>query len=333
MTRITPVVVGRGMAGRAILNSLAIISQSDPELEVLPARLAERGDPFASYVSDRSDNVLFLANPSALHASSILEGIAAGFSAVASEKPVCVHAGEIDKLRAVEAFVPVYHGSRVMWGPKEVKRMISDGELGEVFSLEARYWQSSAAVADPGAAPVGHSWKNDPKLNGPHDALTDLGSHVVDMFLYLMADRPVRSRCRLFYRNAASAHRDTHVYLLLDFPGDRHATASISKTLHGAGNELEFTVIGTRGSATWRFQRPDEVEFGRGHRRTVIARNIPHPSSRTVPFHGLGWLEGYVYITHQALRSVSGLNASPVPTISEALNVMEVLLRAEIERS
>jgi predicted dehydrogenase len=332
MTGITPVVVGKGMAGRAILNSLAIISHSDPELEILPVRLAERGAPFESYVSGETYNALFLANPSALHASSILEGIAAGFNAVASEKPVCVHAAEIDRLRAVQTFVPVYHGYRVMWGPTEIKRMISDGELGELFSLEARYWQSSAALADTGGVPVGHSWKNDPRLNGPHDALTDLGSHVVDMFLYLMADRPVRSRCRLFYRNAASPHRDTHVYLLLDFPGDRHATASISKTLHGAGNELEFTAVGTRGSATWRFQRPDEVEFGKGRRRTVIEREVPHPSSRSVPFHGLGWLEGYLYITHQTLRHVSGLNASPVPTISEALNVMEVLLHAEIER-
>lgn len=331
MKRINPVVVGRGMAGRAILDSLAIAARSDPELEILPARSAERGKPFSSYASEQTENILFLANPSALHATSILEGISAGFSAIAAEKPVCVHPDEIERLRTVTAFVSVYHGYRVMWGPREIKRMIASGELGDVFSLEARYWQSSAAAADPAGAATVRAWKDDPQLNGPRDALTDLGSHVADVFLYLMAEKPVRSRCRLFYRNAASAHRDTHVYLVMDFSGDRHATASISKTLHGAGNELEFTVIGTGGSATWRFQRPDEVEFGRGNRKTVITRNAPNPSSRSVPFHGLGWLEGYVYITHQTLRTVSGLSAAPVPTVSEALNAMEALLLAEIE--
>jgi len=332
MKRINPVVVGKGMSGRAILNSLAIVSQSDTELEILPVQLADRGRPFASYVSDGTENVLFLANPSALHASSIHEGIAAGFSAVAAEKPVCVHPDEIENLRAITTFVSVYHGYRVLWGPREIKRMISAGELGEIFSLEARYWQSSAALPVPDGVPAGHTWKNDPRLNGPHDALSDLGSHIVDMFLYLMSEKPVRSRCRLFYRNAASAHRDTHVRLLLDFPGDRQAIASISKTLHGAGNELEFTVIGTRGSATWRFLQPDIVELGKGNRRNVITRNSPNPSSRTLPFHGLGWIEGYVYITDQTLRSVSGLSSSPVPTVSEALDAMEVILQAEIEQ-
>jgi len=332
MKRILPVVVGQGMAGRAIRQSLAIISQTDPELELLPSQQSERGKPLASYVSDRSANILFLANPSALHASSIHEGVAAGFSAIAAEKPVCVQPHEIDPLKTIATFVSVYHGYRVMWGPETIKQMITAGELGEVFSLEARYWQSSSVHKAVNGMTDRHAWKNDPLLNGPRDTLTDLGSHVVDICLYLMEDQPLRSRCRLFYRNAASAHRDTHVFLSMDFSGDRHATASISKILHGAENEFEFTVIGTKGAATWRFLQPDEVQLGRGSRRIVIPRETPHSSSGTVPFHGLGWLEGYVAITHQTLRFVSGLGSSPVPTLQEALRVMEVLLHAEIEK-
>jgi predicted dehydrogenase len=331
MKPINPVLAGRGMAGRAIQKSLSIVSQMDPELELLPLRQAERNRPFSFYISDSSQNVLFIANPSALHAASILQGVKAGYNAIAAEKPVCVESGDLDSLKGIDIFVSVYHGYRAMWGTRTIKSMIESGEMGEVFSFESRYWQSSSAHKALNGIPD-KSWKNVPDLNGSFDALTDLGSHVVDICLHLMSDTPTQTRCRLFYRNSAALHRDTHVHLCMDFPGDRHAAASISKTLHGASNDFEYTVVGSKGAATWRFMRPDEVEFGSGSARRIILRDAPDASSGSVPFHGLGWLEGYVAVTHQTLRRAAGLNASPVPVLSEALAAMDVILNAEIKK-
>ncbi|MBN2319344.1 MAG: Gfo/Idh/MocA family oxidoreductase [Acidobacteria bacterium] len=331
MKRITPVLVGRGMAGRAIQKSLSIVSQTDPELELLPLRQAERNSPLSSYMSNETGNVLFLANPSALHAASILQGVAAGYNAIAAEKPVCVEPEDLDSLKGIDTYVSVYHGYRAMWGTRTIKGMIEAGDLGEVFSFESRYWQSSSAhKALKGI--LDNSWKNTPDLNGPFDALTDLGSHVVDICLYLMSDTPAQTQCRLSYRNAVAAHRDTHVHLCMDFPGNRHAMASISKTLHGASNDFEYTVVGSKGAATWKFMRPDEVEFGTGNVKKTILREAPDGSSGSVPFHGLGWLEGYVAITHQTLRHAAGLSTLPVPVLSEALAAMDVILYAEIKK-
>ncbi len=96
---IAPVLVGRGMAGKAILRSLDIVSHVDLELQLLPVRIADRGTPLKSYLAEDALNVLFLANPSGLHAQSILEGIQAGFTAIAADKPVCVRPEEISLLR------------------------------------------------------------------------------------------------------------------------------------------------------------------------------------------------------------------------------------------
>ena len=63
-----------------------------------------------------------------------------------------------------------------------------------------------------------------------------------------------------------------------------------------------------------------------------MPREGPDASSGSVPFHGLGWLEGYVAITHQTLRHVAGLDISPVPVLSEALAAMDVLLNADIKK-
>ena len=150
---IAPVLVGRGMAGKAILRSLDIVSHVDPELDLLPARIADRGAPLKSYLAEEAQSVLFLANPSGLHAQSILEGIQAGFTAIAADKPVCVRPQEVSELRNTKAFVTIFHGYRAMWGSRTIKRMIEDGALGEVFAFESRYWQSSGAqtalMADP----------------------------------------------------------------------------------------------------------------------------------------------------------------------------------------
>jgi predicted dehydrogenase len=331
--RIAPVLAGRGMAGQAILKSLGIVAQTDRELDLLPVQQVQRSDPFSSYITGQAENVLFIANPSGMHAGSILEGAGAGFSAVVADKPVCVSKGELESLKAVDGLITVYHGYRAMWGTQTIKRMIESGDLGDVFCFESRYWQSSSAHKALKGTPEDKSWKNDTLLNGPLDTIIDLGSHVVDICLYLMADMPVRTQCWLSYRNAAAAHRDTHAHLTMDFAGNRRALASISKTLHGAANDFEYTVIGTKGTATWRFMRPDEVEFGSGNRRILIPREKMHTSSGSLPFHGLGWLEGYVKITHQTLRRVSGLTSAPVPTLPEALKAMDVLLNADMVKN
>jgi predicted dehydrogenase len=327
---IAPVLVGRGMAGQAVLRSLAIVSQTDPELHLLPVRIAARGASLSSYLSLEGENVLFIANPSGLHARCIVEGDQAGFHTIAVDKPVCVRPEEFSPLQSIAAAVTVFHGYRVLWGARTVKDLIDKGDLGEVFSFESRYWQSSSAQMALMGAPEKRSWKSDPSLNGPSDTLTDLGSHVVDACLYLMADKPIESNCWVSYWNSPAAHRDTHVHLCLRFPGDRCAMASISKTVHGATNNFEYTVMGTKGSATWRFLNPDEVEFASGNRTSIIRRSIANASSGTAPFHGLGWLEGYVEITRQTLRLASGLASVPVPTLNESLAAMDVLLNAAI---
>ena len=71
---IEPVFAGREMAGQAILKSLSIVSQTAGELQLLPVRQVIGGDSPNRYISDNTDPVLFLANPSGLHAQFISEG-------------------------------------------------------------------------------------------------------------------------------------------------------------------------------------------------------------------------------------------------------------------
>jgi hypothetical protein len=101
--------------------------------------------------------------------------------------------------------------------------------------------------------------------------------------------------------------------------------------MHGAANDFEYTVLGTKGSATWRFMQPDEIIMGTGRESKLLRRDAASPASGTMPFHGLGWIEGYLEISRQTLRRVAGLEFSAVPTLEESLAVMSILLNADFE--
>ena len=102
---------------------------------------------------------------------------------------------------------------------------------------------------------------------------------------------------------------------------------SVSKTAHGA-NRLEINVLGTDRAAIWRLHQPDEIGVGYGHQMTYLCRADGRFGSQQPPFHGMGWIEGYIEVIHCYLLRKTGKEAPAPPSLQEALDVMEVLLTA-----
>lgn len=328
MTKIIqPVIVGCGMSGQAITKSLSIIKHITSEIKLLSPIYAERERPLKNYLSSEARNVLFLANPSGLHAQLIIEGKQSGYDAIICDKPACVRSSEVNDLRKVKGLINILHNYRALWGPQFVRQMINDGDLGKVFSIESRFWQF---FIEKHTEKGKKTWKNDLHLNGPFDTFIDLGSHVVDMILYLMNSKPLKTTCWLSYANSPHVNRDTHVHLNMSFSNDVNALASISKTAHGETNNFDFVVFGTKGTAKWCFLNPDEIRYDTKNQSQIIHRNKPYLATGSLPSHGLGWIEGYAEIIFQSLKSMFGLKVTPVPTLAEALDVMECILASKI---
>ena len=329
--KIQPFLVGSGNAGLAMAKCLAMIPLIDSSLEILPVKKVGRGEPLPKPSSGDTESILLLANPHGLHAQYLCDGAADGFKTMITEKPACVLLDDLDRLERLTATVKVCHGYRQMWGPQTLKQMITAGELGEVVAIEGRYWQSSAAqnAASPTKKP---SWKNDVMLSGNFDTFVDLGAHWVDLAFFLMGDTAQKTSGWLAYPNADAPHRDTHAHVTHVFADGRRALASLSKSFHGMGNHLELNVLGTLQSARWSFSNPDELRLGRGGDSRVLPRHDTNLGSRQAPFHGLGWLEGYMEILHQTLLGITGRATAPVPTLAEHLLAMRALLAADIVR-
>ena len=108
------------------------------------------------------------------------------------------------------------------------------------------------------------------------------------------------------------------------------ALASISKTVHGAGNLFEILVIGTKKSAAWRNSSPDQLEIGTGSSKTIIARK-EETSTRHPAFHDMGWVGGYVGILHNAVLDMAGKPSQEYPRLDEHLRMLKALLSADIK--
>ena len=326
--KLSPVLIGSGRAAKAIERSLAVLNASGEGWNIAPPIYLERGQPLESVLSkaETGHRVLFIANPPGLHANALIEGEKLGFSFMVVEKPVCVSLKEIQLLRNLSTPVAVCHVYRQTWGLQTLREMIAKNELGEIIAVEGRYWQSSAAQRALGET-KGGGWKNDAALSGPSDALLDVGVHWVDAAVFLLNQKPKSASIWQSYANSESPHRDTHVQLSIDFNSQSRAFASISKTLHGATNHFEINVIGTRAAATWKFQEPDQIEWGSGSSKKIIYRKDTSMGSNQGAFHGLGWLEGYVEIFRQGFRHLKGESYKAYPTLREHLDILELLLK------
>lgn len=331
--QITPFIVGRGMSGQAIAKALAVIDVIDPELGVAPPVRVARDQPLAGLADGPGLALLCIGNPHGLHARYVREAQRAGFRAIVLDKPPGVNRGELTELRALAAAagdrlqVAVLHGYRQMWGPQRMRQMVAAGELGELIAIEGTYWQSSAAelaVLDP--PPADKGWKGDPLLGGPYDTYVDLGSHWVDLMLFLSGERPQAARTWLSYVNAPAPNRDTYAQIYLQFAGCR-SFGSVAKAVHGAG-DLQVAMIGRERDVRWSFGNPDQLLVARGNRVTSVRRGAGRYGSQQPLFHGMGWIEGYIEVIHCFLQRLAGREAPAPPSLHEALDAMEVLLTA-----
>jgi predicted dehydrogenase len=332
--QIRPYIAGWGMAGKGMAKALEIIKIINPDLQIGEITRLKKDQPLKGLADGAGEALLLIGNPHGLHAQMIIEGAQAGFKHIVVDKPVAIRKEDLSRLRELQADVAVTHGFRQNWGPQTIKKMIDSGEFGELISVEGRYWQCSAAAdalnPQPSSASSKKDWKNDREMNGPYDALVDLGAHYTDLMLFLAGQKPTHARGWVSHVNAPAAHRDTHAHVEFQFPKFR-ARGSISKTVHGTGNDLEIMVLGAKQAVTWNVERPDELRIARGTTTTLMQRPNDGFGSAQPPFHGLGWLEGYVSVIHSYLMKRSGQSHVTYPTLGDSLNVMEVLLNLQME--
>jgi predicted dehydrogenase len=259
--------------------------------------------------------------PPTLNGDVVLASAAAGKHIVA-EKPLAATAEEaVVLLRACES-AGVFHGlgAGYRWSPavRAIGRLIREGDLGTIRSFRASFMLDYAA--DP-AVPL--LWRFNKQLAGGGIAI-DTGYHLVDLARFLVgeiesvlalseifiAERPLPRAGAVGNRGAGTVETgalemgpvdaEDAAAALVGFAGGAYGVLETSRVAIGKRVSLQIEVFGSKGSADWDLERPDEFHVcmaddpsAAGLRRVLVSPGYSGPSQLLVTGPdgpSLGWL-------------------------------------------
>ena len=368
-------VIGAGMAGRAHASAYRVAptlyASTLPELryvsvgDLSPELGAEAAKRFGYERSD-TDWRAIAANPDIdvvsvvvanfLH-REMVEGLVAAGKHVLCEKPLSDSLDDAramaDLARSADTVVRVGFTFRRAPGVAMLRKLVTDGTLGNVQHVDVRYYCDYAA--DP-SGPI--SWRF--KGGAGTGALADVGSHAAYLAEFVAGDITEVSGGRF---TTAIKQRPVALGVVQrvgkvevsderePVENDDYASFSakfasgvgvveVSRVAAGHPNGLVIEVYGDQGAAVWDLERAGEFQLVlnsdpsaiRGFRRVVLGPEAPYFAgglAMDAQGVGVGQNEGFTFQARAFLEEVAGLDeADSLPrcaTFDEGVHNMEIL--------
>jgi predicted dehydrogenase len=279
-----------------------------------------------------------IAAPNSLHKPIALAALAAG-KAVYCEKPL---AATLEDARAMAdaadgSGLTTLAGFNYLKNPMIglAREMVAGGEIGEVVSFRGIHAEDY--MTDP-AAP--YSFRNETVGGG---VLLDLGSHIVSLARYLVSaiDEVATVSATVHKSRPApggpkEVATEDHAHFLARFANGAIGDFTASWVTPGRKMQLEFELIGTRGSLVFSQERFNELKvyttgngLGRAGFKTLFSGpdTPPYGNFCPAPGHQLGFNDlKTIEVAHLIESIAAGTPASP--DFREAYEIQRVIVAA-----
>ncbi|ELY51734.1 Gfo/Idh/MocA family protein [Natronolimnohabitans innermongolicus] len=362
-------VLGYRFMGQAHANAMARLPMFFPDApdvnrRVLVGRdedeLADAADRlgFETTATDWADvvddvDVFYNLGPNHVHAEPSIAALEAG-TPVFCEKPLAPTLEDAEAMAeaAREAGDDVPAGCafnyRFVPAIQYAKRLLEDGELGEIRHVRGRYLQDW--LVDPDEP---WSWRLDEELAGS-GVLGDLGAHTVDLLRFLVGDddlagemKRVSGHCRTFVDErpvdgeGGDGDAETRPVTVddaysaqLEFENGAMGTLEASRYATGHKNDHTIEIHGSDGSLRFSLERLNELEVlradeNRGYETVLVTdESDPYVDHWWPPGHVLGWEHTFVHENYEFLSSVA--SGEPfAPSFEDGLATQRVLAAIE----
>ncbi len=288
-------------------------------------------------------DVIDICTPNICHAKTAELALRAG-KHVYCEKPLADTMGDAARMAELAAksgkICTVVFNNRHLAPVCRAKELIDAGKLGEILSFDFAYLHNSCV--NP-ARPAG--WKQTAAVCGKGGVLFDLGSHIIDLLVYLCG--PVDSvigRSQIAFPERSGMQGEIWktdapeaFYMFARLKNGACGTLTASKLATGSNDDLRFTVQGTRGAIRFSLMNPGFLEFydgtapsspygGLGGFTDIeCVGRYPSPAGAfPSPKAPVGWLRGHVMSMYHFLNAVyEGKQNSP--DFSQAAYVQRVM--------
>jgi predicted dehydrogenase len=263
---------------------------------------------------DSGITVVHLCTPNHLHFSHASKLMRAG-KHVLCEKPLAMDSRESELLvklaKETGRVGGVAYNLRYYPLCHEARALIQIGAIGEPRLIHGSFLQ------DWLLHPTDWNWRLDPKLGGALRAVSDIGTHWLDLVTWLTRKKitevcadlatviPVRhkpvGKVATFQKASGATEEvpmttDDYASVLLHFDGNLRGVVTVSQVSAGRKARLSFEIDGTEGSLAWNSEEPNMLWIGRRDTASELFPKDPAlmtPESRGYAVYPGGHTEGY----------------------------------------
>jgi predicted dehydrogenase len=355
MTNLRAAVIGVGFVGRAHLEALRRLAipvqgvlggSAQRTLETSRALAVERTyTSLEELATDRSVDVVHICTPNYLHAQQATVLMNSG-KHVMCEKPLAMNAKEGASL------VELAHKQRRVGGVcynlryyplcQQARAMVVSGAIGEPRLVHGSFLQDWLFY------PTDWNWRLEPQLGGELRAVSDIGTHWLDLATWITGHRvtevcadlatliPVRQRPRgrveTFQTQAAGEfdavkiNTDDYASVLLRFEGNLRGVMTVSQVSAGRKARLWFELDGSEASLAWNSESPNELWIGSrklANQCLIKDPALMSPQARSYAAYPGGHTEGYPDTFAQLFKDFYGYIASGDPSASRSFPTFE----------
>ncbi|MFM7333642.1 MAG: Gfo/Idh/MocA family protein, partial [Tabrizicola sp.] len=324
LSQIGAAVIGTGFIGAVHLSTLRRLGI--PIVGVLgssAARGAERAKALGvakaygsldELLADASVQVVHVTSPNVAHYPQVKAILAAG-KHVICEKPLAMTSAQsaemVQMARASGKVAAVCYNTRFYPLNQHAHGMMKAGDLGDLRLITGHFHQ------DWLAKDTDWNWRLEASEGGPLRSVSDIGTHWVDLTNFITGQKPVAVIAELatfikerqkpigpvetFTATKGPAETrkietDDAATILLRYDNGGRGMMSTSQVSHGRRGLLSWDVSGSKASAAWSAEHPEDLWIG--HREApnqVLLRDpsLMNPTGAAAAFMPGGHPEGF----------------------------------------
>jgi predicted dehydrogenase len=256
-----------------------------------------------------------IVTPNHVHFEPAKLAMESGFHVVC-DKPLALDSDEAEVMVRIKeetgmlfALTHTYSGYPMV---KEARKLIQDGELGNIRKVVVEYPQGWLTEPLEQTDHVQASWRGDPKRSGKTCCVGDIGTHAFHLAEYVTGLQ-VESLIADLSTLVPNRVLDDDANMLLQFDGGARGVLFASQISAGEENAIRLRAYGEKGGIEWNQMEPNTLVI-KWHSKPVEVRrtgtgfvsDIAEYNTRVPAGHPEGYIEAFANIYRNACGSLAG---------------------------
>lgn len=254
-------------------------------------------------------DAIVILTPTTMHHEIIIELLRHNIPIIC-EKPLVSSIEEIEEIEKIydptKHFMVITNNYSGYPMVRELQEKIKNNELGDILHIRLKMPQESF-LRPPKSVKYPQKWRlNDDFI--PMISL-DLGAHLHHLAYFLLQKEP--NKIMATYDKFSKYEVVDDVNMFLEYDNDIKGNFWLSKSALGNRNGLHIEVYGSKASASWHQETPEQLEFSYSTGQKVIIdrgsdiQMLSNPLySRMTPGHPAGFIESFANLYNDIANSL-----------------------------